>query len=398
MRPNPEPIPIPPPATTASSGLKRALALCLTLTLSAGAAFADRHKLEIDPETKAGFLLQQIRQERSAARKFEFMVQFADEFPKDDNLPWVLEQLQPAYFESKTFDKAIATGERLLAVDATDIDAANLCLKAAVETKDPELIHKYAKVAWMTAEAAVKAGKPASMAAADWEKQTDFCKSVKSYAEYSVFSLAPKDDKDKRAEVLAWVEDLNPKSTYLTNAKQSPVATLTASAAYSPEAVKAAQQTILTDPNNVDALATLAEQANQAGDLNKVIVHTAKLIEVLNGPKPDNTSDEEWKLRRERYLISALWLNGINNSLRGNYSQADRSLRAVLPSIRSNPQLLSAGLYHLGYVNYQLAEKGEPNRVFEALKFNQECAQIRSNYQEQAAKNVISIKSEFNIP
>jgi len=55
-------------------------------------------------------------------------------------------------------------------------------------------------------------------------------------------------------------------------------------------------------------------------------------------------------------------------------------------------------LYHLGYVNYQLAEKGEPNRVFEALKFNQECAQIRGNYQEQAAKNILSIKSEFNIP
>jgi hypothetical protein len=52
----------------------------------------------------------------------------------------------------------------------------------------------------------------------------------------------------------------------------------------------------------------------------------------------------------------------------------------------------------LGYVNYQLAEKGEPNRVFEALKFNQECAQVKSNYQEQAAKNITAIKSEFNIP
>jgi hypothetical protein len=221
---------------------------------------------------------------------------------------------------------------------------------------------------------------------------------VKAYAEYSVYALAPKDDKEKRAEVFGWVEDLNPRSVYLAGAKQGPATTLTASAAASPDAVKQAQQTVATDPNNVDALAALAESSNQAGDLAHVISYTGKLIEVLSGPKPQNLSEEDWKLRRERYMMTALWLNGINNSLRGNYSQADHSLRAVLPYIRGNAQLLSAGLYHLGYVNYQLAEKGEPNRVFEALRFNQECAQIRSNYQEQAAKNIAAIKSEFNIP
>jgi len=366
--------------------------------MSTGVALAGRHKVEIDPETKAGFVLQQIKQERSAAKKFEMLVQFADEFPKDDNVPWVLEQLQPAYLEAKAFDKSIAAGDRLLAADPNDIDAANLCMKAAQESKDPQLIHKYGKLAWTTAEAALKSAKPAGMAQSDWDKQVDFCRSVKSYAEYAIFLLAPKDDKDKRTEVLGWLEEINPKSVYLAGSKQGPATTLVSSAAASPETISAAQQTIATDPNNVDALATLAEQANQTGDLARVITYTGKLIEVLSGPKPDNTSEDDWKLRRERYLISALWLNGINNSLRGNYSQADRSLRAVLPSIRANAQLLSAGLYHLGYVNYQLAEKGEPNRVFEALKFNQECAQIRGNYQEQAAKNIIAIKSEFNIP
>ena len=377
----------------AASGINLLLAFILLMAN----AFGARHKVEIDPETKAGFMLQQIRQERSAAKKVELMAQFADEFPKDPNLPWVLEQLQPAYLESKTFDKVLALGEKLLGYDPADVDAANNCLKAAEELKDPESIRKFAKVAWDSAEASVQAGKAEGVDRADWDKQVDFCRSVKSYAEYMVFALAPKDDKEKRAEVLKWVEEINPQSMYLKGANQPAPSTFTASAASSAEAVQLAQQMIAAEPNNVDALATLAEHANQINDLGRVLQYTGKLIEVLSGPKPQEISDADWKLRRERYLVSALWLNGINSSLRGNFAQADRSLRAVLPSIRGNAQLLSAGLYHLGYVNYQLAEKGEPNRVFEGLKYFQECSLIRSNYQEQAQKNIAAIKSEFNI-
>jgi tetratricopeptide (TPR) repeat protein len=367
---------------------------CISLSV-----FADRHKLDIDPESKAGFMLQQIKQERSAAKRLDLMVQFLDEFPKDENLPWVLEHLQPAYLDVKAFDKAIVAGDRLLGLDPKDIDAASANLKAAQELKDAELIHKYAKAAWSTAEEVVKAGKPSNLEKTDWDKQVDFCRTVKTYAEYSVFALAPADDKEKREQVFAWVEEMNPESTYLKGAKAPPSSTtLTASAASSADAVKQAQKTIATDPTNVDALATLSEAANQTNDYGRVIAFTGKLIEILSGAKPAELSDADWKLRRERYLLPALWLNGISNSLRGNFAQADRSLRAVLPSIRSNPTLLSTGLYHLGYVNYQLAEKGEPNRVFEGLKFFQECAQIKSNYQEQAAKNIVAIKSEFNIP
>ena len=374
------------------------LVLLAVFFLTARDGLAARHKLEIDPETKSGYLLQQIKQERSAAKKLDLMVQFASEYPKDGNLAWVLEQLQPAYFEIKVYDKTMAVGERLLGLDAADVDAANLCLKAAEETKEEESIHKYGKLAWATAEVALSAGKSPGMSQSDWDKQADFCRSVKTYAEYAIFLLAPKEDKEKRAEVLKWVEELNPKSPYLLGAKQVPGAVLTASAASSADAIRDAQQTLAKDPNNADALAVVAEHANRLNDYPHVIQYTSKLIEVLSGPKPADISDADWKLRRERYMLSALWLNGIANSLRGNYGQADRALRAALPYIRGNPQLLSAGLYHLGYANYQLAEKGEPNRVFEALRFNQECAQIRGNYQEQAVKNIASIKSEFNIP
>ncbi len=382
----------------------RFISLIVFVVAAANGLAFSRYKVEIDPESKAGFMLQQIQQERSAAKKVDIMIQFTTEFPKDPNLPWVLEQLQPAYLEAKTFDKAIAVGEQLLALNPNDIDAANLCLKAAEairgadDAKDRVAIHKYAKLAWSTADAAMKAARPSGTSQGDWDKQVDFCKSVKTYSEYAIVSLAPKDNKEQRAEVLTWIEELNPKSPYLAGAKPAPQTVLTANAASSAETVRQAQETIQKDPNNVDALAVLSQYANENGDHVHVIQYTTKLLELLAGAKPADLSDDDWKLRRERYMLSALWMNGISNSLRNNYAQADRSLRAVLPYIRSNAQMLGTGLYHLGYVNYQLAEKGEPNRVFEALKFNQECAQVKSNYQEQAAKNITAIKSEFNIP
>ena len=70
------------------------IAWLLAAILLSTNAFGARHKVDIDPESKAGFMLQQIKQERSATKKVELMAQFQDEFPKDPNLPWVLEQLQ----------------------------------------------------------------------------------------------------------------------------------------------------------------------------------------------------------------------------------------------------------------------------------------------------------------
>lgn len=376
--------------------MMRVLPWLVVLVLLAPAARADRHKLSIDPETKAGFVLQQIKQERSAAKKLDLIVQFVAEFPKDENTAWVLEQLLPARLEAKDFEKALEAGEQLLALDPADVDAASQSLKAAEETKKPELVRKFAALAWKTSDRILQAGKPKDLSAGDWSKQADFCRSLRAYSEYAIFALANGVGEERRAEVFSWLEQLNPQSIYLAGAKAAPsMITATSSPA---EAAAQATEILQKDPTNVDALAVLADRAIQANDHASIMALTEKLIDALAGPKPENFSDEDWKLRQERYLFQSLWSNGIISSMRGNYHRADRSLRAVLPFVRSNPQMLSTALYHLGYVNYQLAEKGEPNRVFEAIRFNQECSQIKSNYQDQAVKNIASIKSEFNLP
>ena len=60
---------------------------------------------------------------------------------------------------------------------------------------------------------------------------------------------------------------------------------------------------------------------------------------------------------------------------------------------------LAATLYHLAMANYRLAEaSNDRTRPVDALRFMRRCATIRSPFQEQAVRNVESIKSEYNLP
>ena len=59
--------------------------------------------------------------------------------------PWVLEQLQGIYVKANEPDKIIAAGDKLLALDPDDPEAALQCLKAAETKKDAAAIKKYSR-------------------------------------------------------------------------------------------------------------------------------------------------------------------------------------------------------------------------------------------------------------
>lgn len=364
---------------------------CLAIALP---LLGGRYKLNIDPETKQGYVLQQIKQERNAAKKIDLLLAFAEEFPKDENLPWVLDLLLPVYSDNKDWDKLLSTADRLLALQPQDHDAAFACLRAAEALNNPEQIRKYAALAWKSGELVLDTPKPKAAAeVAAWQQTAEQARNLKLYAEYAVFALSKTQDaaKDaqKREEALKHLEALNPRSVYLLAARQT---TQKAN-----QSIPAILDGLKTDPWNPDYLAILSDHYMRQNDLAKVVQYSGRLIDSLNSHKPDSMTLAEWTSKRDRYMGHALWMNGIISSTLGQLHQADKSLRAALPYMRANPKLLSAGLYHLGYVNYRLAELGEPNRVQEALKFNRECAALRGDFQDQAQKNIVAIKSEYNL-
>ncbi|HEX6895124.1 MAG TPA: hypothetical protein VF146_07610, partial [Bryobacteraceae bacterium] len=99
--------------------------------LAAGSLRADRHKIDVDPETDDGILLQRIQQEPLPARKQALLEKYAAQYPKATSIAWVYEQLLPIYKEAKDNQKVIAIANALLAVDPNDLDAADDAFRAS---------------------------------------------------------------------------------------------------------------------------------------------------------------------------------------------------------------------------------------------------------------------------
>ncbi len=364
------------------------LFVCL---LVAGTALAQRHKPIVDPETKEGYVIQLIQQERSAAQKTKLLNDFVVEFPKSASLSWAYDQLLPVYVEAKDFDKVVAVGTQMVEVDPNDLDAAHTLLMAAEEIKNPDLLERFSVLSWKMAS---------RLAEVPDFKHKDFARQLAAYSEFSLASLSDQTaDAQKKQDYLKELESLNPKSAWL-RATRTDFASLAAQGASPDKLAAVAEKSIGTDPDNEDMLITAADAHMRHGDgYDKVIQYSSRVVEILRTKQqPPDVSAADWQQKKDRYLAAAYYMIGVVSSIQGRYIQADTNLRAALPSMRgAGGQVLGAILYHLGYANYQLAEQGQRGRVFDAIKFNEQCATVPSTYREQAQKNIDSIKTEYNL-
>ena len=372
----------------------RTIAIVAALVALASPSFAQRHKVDFDPESKAGYLIQQIQQESDDGARLRLLEQFASEFPSHASIAWIYELLQPYYLAAKQFDKLLAVCPKALAADPSDVVTAQNCLEAASAQQDPQIIVRYAGTAWRAAsKAAQSAAQPEDAA---------YAKRLMASAEYALFSLANKaDDPQKRLEYLRILSDCNPHSEYL--AKNGDLETFRSYQQMGrvEKAIELAPQILAHDPRNIDVLVAVAEYHFKKENAPETVLSACqKLIEILSNPsRPADFDGGNWEQKRSQYLGGAYYMSGFVASTHGKFALADKRLRAALPFIRSKPEILAPALYHLGYANYRLAQsQSERIRIHDAIKFTEECATFEGPYQEQAAKNVGIMKSEFNLP
>jgi len=369
---------------------KLAYSLSLLLTLTAACAEAQRARPVFDPETKDGLLIQHIQQESDPTERLRFMEQFVVQYPSHPAAAWVYDQLQPIYYSLKEWDQAIHIGTLRLAIEPENLEAGKIALRSAEAKQDPDLIAKWADRVWRVATGVAAKG---GAAAADAHETV-------GYAEFCMFSAAEHTaDLRTRAELLQSLETRDPEGPYT---RKLPVEYFEIYRQLGPEtkAVEMAEKVLQTDDSNIDAIMFLAQihfHKDGPKEREKVIALTAKAINVLeNKPRPESESEGDWEKKKAQALGTAYYIGGVSSSQSGNFKGADTMLRAALPSLK-DPAMEAAALYHLGLANYRLADKGGPARSMEALKFMRRCAAIRSPYQEQAARNVESIKSEYNL-
>lgn len=377
------------------------MAASLLVTAS---ATAQRHKLTINAETPEGQMLQQIGMEQDAAKKVALLEEFAAKHPNHEAIGWVYSQLIPAYANAKEFDKVIAIGEKQLAADGEDIEAALAVLKAAEAKRDGDLVLKYAPLTSDLARKIAGEKKPDDEDEVEtWKRKVSYATQVDTYSEYALSATALALQTTDPAKAIALVEMLesrNPKSQYLAHSYQAYFTALR-QAKQLDKAVAVAEKVLQTDQTNEDMLLFAADyymQKNQNPD--KVLAYSARIIEVLpKKAKPEGVSDADWQNKKNLTLGLAHWMTGVTYANQNKFSQADSSLRTALPLIQGNEQLKAGTLFYLGIANYKLGEagKGDSKRILDALKFNQECAAIKSPYQAQAKKNIAAIRSQYRI-
>ena len=371
----------------------------LALLLAAGATGAERHKLDIDPESQDGILLQRIQQEPTAPRKLALLQKFVAQYPKAEGIAWVYEQLRPIYMDAKDYDKVLEIAGKLLALDPDDLDSANDALRSAEAKKDPVLIRKYAEVCWDVASRTVQIKKPADPDdVADWLKQTEFAKQMISYCEYLLYAqFKEESDPQKKADLLQALEKRNPKSKFLAIAKKPYIRLETRNPE---EALALAEKALTDDPDNIDMLMTVAQYyMGREREFARVLSCSLHVLELLpKKPKPEGVSDEEWAKKKSHYTGTANWMAGVVYGKEGRYGPSDRHLRASLGYIRDNTQLLAAAYFYLGYDNYAMAaELHDRAHAVEAAKFSKLCLAIDGPFQPLAQKNLDVIRNEYNV-
>ncbi len=365
--------------------------LLLALVLAAG-ALAQRHKVNINTETPEGQALQQIGQESDDAKKLAMLEKFTEDYAKSENLAWVYTQMQPLYTKANQPEKAIEIGDKLIALDPEDLETALATLKAAEAKKDADLVRKWSDTTGQIAQKVIASPQPKEEdEVEEWKKRIDFTKQVNTYSEYALYAMALQAT-DPRQKI-ALIEDLqrrNPQSQYMGQIVPVQFQAYR-QAGDNDKATALAEKILATDQTNEDMLLIVADNYLQKGkDPEKVVAYSTKLIDVMNTKaKPAGASDADWENRKKTITGLGHFMIGKQNFNEKKYGPADKELRVALPLVENNADLKAEVLFMLGFSNYKM------ENIMEALKFNQQCAAIKSRFQAQAAKNVSVIKSQY---
>ena len=369
--------------------------LGLVLLMLPAAAQEQKQHFTINVSTPEGQMLQAIGQESDDDKKLALAKDFLDKYPKHEGAGWVASQLVTIYVTQKEYDKALEVGDKAFANDPTDLDVAYNTLKAAESKEDPDVLKTWAARASQLAHKAIAATKAPSD---DDEKQRlEYVKGVDTYADYALYELALKlKDPKQVAELGAALEHQNVKSQYMPQISGIYLSALTQS---KQNACPAAEKLAAANAKDVDADVIAANCSLQQKQYDRAIGHASHITEALSSrPKPEGLSDADWASRKAILLGRANWIAGIAYANESKLGPADKALRAALPSVKGEPQMAALALFNLGLANYQLGKAiGDKAKIKEGLQFFQQCSEITGPNQDQASKNVATIKRELGL-
>jgi tetratricopeptide (TPR) repeat protein len=368
----------------------RTLAILIAFSLT---AFGQRHKLdEVDAEKPEGKLLQQCMQENDAAKKAALMEEFAGKFPKAEQTAWVLEQLQGYYVKAGQPDQTISAGERLLALDPDDPEAALQALKAAESKKDVALVQKFSDKTYTAANKMASASQPKEADQVDsWKQGVDYAKQVATYADYALFRAAL-ESRDPKLTIQVGEELLkrSPSSEYAAKTRE-PLFIAYSQAGQGDKAVAVAEKAAAADQATPEMLLVVADTYSQKKqEPQKVHAYAVKTVSLMaNSPAPAGVAEADWTARKAKITGRAEYIDGKTYFAEDKFAPADQELRKALPLLEGDPALKAEVLFMLGVSDFKL------EKIQDAANYFRACSALKSPMQAEATKNLARIKRDY---
>jgi tetratricopeptide (TPR) repeat protein len=335
-----------------------------------------------DPNSPDGKLIEQITHESDDAKKQALLQELVTTYPDSKQAAWAWGQLQGDYLKAQQYDKAIEAGEKSLASRPDQVEVAYNNLKAAEGKDDAELVVKWASA---TSQAARK---EVAASGAD-QARLDYAKQVDTYTEYSDYAQSLKtNDPAKIVRLVQSLEQRNPQSPYLTKAYGRYLNALKQQGE-SDKAAAGAEQELQRDPNNEDVLLFAATYDAQKGENDKALKYASAVTKLMQSkPKPDDIGDADWSKKQQTYLGLSYWIQGMAYNGQQKFTDADKALKAALPLVKDNKQVLPIVLFQLGVADFAIGKASKSRATMqEALKYTQQSAAMASPVQGEAANN-----------
>lgn len=283
-----------------------------------------------------------------------------------------------------------------VAAVAGDLNGTYKDLQQAVENKDAVLVKKLAAEIQPLIKDALAV--PAPQSADDkeaWKSQIEWAKSVQTYAEYSLYATAVVSPPAVLVDMVATLEQLNPKSKYMDEAYGPYLYALNQTGA-SAKIPAIAEKGLECFPENEDLLMVMAENAMSRKQSDRALAFANRLTAAVNRhPKPEGMAAADWEKKRDASLSRGYWIAGVISGEKNLYAAADRNLRAALPLIKGSDVMMAPALFYLGVANYNIGKMtNNKAKVLEGAKFSDQAAAIAGPYQDQAWRNAALIKKE----
>jgi tetratricopeptide (TPR) repeat protein len=350
---------------------------------------AERYALAADPGSAEGQYLNLIGLQSTVQEKIALLDRFTRNHPKHASIPWVYEQLQIALIEVNELDRAIATGQKLIEICPDDLEAARRNQKAAELKGNREEVERWNNHAIRVAQKIVESASPKDPGALElWNEAAALAAPVAAQGEYKLYQQAAAAASPReRIRLLDELRKRNPEGAYL------PQALVLYMQDYRvlgdrQQALEYAERVLANDDQNEDAVLVAAEEYFERKS-PKGVRYAAKLIALMrNKPRPAAVSDAEWAKKRIDYTGAATWIVGAAYISNSQFADAERTLRQALACFKESDHRVARVLFYLGWANYKLGN------LDEALRFYKQCSAMKSEFQEQASKNLQAISNE----